>query len=197
MPFLHAIACIIKPFYSFYSRTVRVRIVNRELSPPGLPPGKNAIYVFWHSKTFLLLPLFENPNIGCLTLLDWKNVIYDKLCRLYSYHTVPVISFRSAGVELKSLLDGGFHIALALDGPKGPAGNLKRGALHLSRTTGKPIIPVNVQCEKSFRLPWRWDRFEIPVPFTAATLSYGEPMQVDDDNLEEIEKKILAHLKDI
>ncbi len=194
---LHAIAHLLRPFYWLYCKTVRLTVIHEELSPERLESKTNAIYVFWHAKTFLLLPLYQNPKIGALTLLDWKNVIYDKLCRLYHYHTVPVINFQTAGVELKTLLDNGFHIALAPDGPKGPAGTFKRGALHLSRTTGKPLIALNVRYEKSFRIRSRWDNYEVPLPFTRATLSYGTPMQVDDENIDEVEKKVIAHLHDL
>ncbi len=191
---LHVVAGVLHPFYSFYARTIPFRMVKGELNPDLLAPGTNVIYVFWHSKTFLMLPLCRDLNIGVLTLKDWKNVLYDNLCRLYGYKTVPVTSFEGAAVELKNLLDSGYSIALALDGPRGPAGVPKRGAFHLSRTTGKPIVAVRVEYTRSVRVRSRWDQYELPLPFAAATFSNYGPIQVSDENLEETEQRILAHL---
>lgn len=191
---LDTAACALYPLYSLYAGTVPFRVAGAEWNPHHKEKDVNTIYVFWHSKTFLLLPLCRDLNISVLTLLDWKNVLYDKICRLFGYKTVPVTSFESAAMELKNILEGGRSVALALDGPKGPAGKAKRGALHLARTTKRPIVAVRIEYAKSFRLGWRWDRYEIPLPFFRASFSNCGPFNVDDTNLEEIEARLLAHL---
>ncbi len=156
------------------------------------PGRENAIYVFWHSKTFILLPYARGRSVGTLTLLDWKNRVFERLCRLYAYETVPMASERTAMSQLKGLLRRGHAIGLAVDGPRGPAGTLRPGPLRLSQITRKPLIAVRVTFKDSFRLNGRWDRYEIPRPFSEATATLSEPLFVDD--LSEAQRRIKGFL---
>lgn len=184
------IASIIKFFYLLYYNTMSIRVIDTPWAPHRLADGKNCIYVFWHSKSFLILPYCRNSRIGTLTLMDWKNLIFDRLCKKMRYHTVPVASSSLAVLELRNLLEQGFSIGLALDGPHGPAGVIKPGALHLSRTTQKPIVVVNLRADRSYRIRQRWDRYEIPLPFTKVVAKLSEPFYANDSNLEKLEQEI-------
>lgn len=186
-----------KLLYSSYCATIRIEEINSDFFPQNFNSGRNAIYAFWHSKTFLLLPYCRNTNMGILTLFDWKNLIYDKISQLYGYQTVPVTSPQRAAVRLKKLLEKGDHIGIAMDGPHGPAGHMKPGVIFLAKTTGVPIITMDVRVDKSFRINTRWDRFEIPMPFTRATISLSAPIRVTENNENEVEKAILSSLKDL
>lgn len=195
--FLHAVGYFTKLLYSSYCATIRIEEINSDYFPQNFNSGKNAIYAFWHSKTFLLLPYCRNVNMGVLTLLDWKNIIYDKICQLYSYQTVPVTSPQRATVRLKKILEKGYPIGIALDGPHGPVGHMKPGVMFLAKITGTPIITMNVRVDKSFRINTRWDKFEIPMPFTRATISLSAPLQITEKNEKEIEKAILSSLRNL
>lgn len=190
-------AFLIAFYYSWHCSTLNIAKNDSPFFPQSLSPGNNVIYAFWHSKTFVLVPSFRDMNIGILTLLDWKNIIYDKICSNYRYQTVPVASLRRATVQLKKFLDSGLSIALAVDGPHGPVGIIKPGIFFLAKTARKPIVAVNVQVERNLRICSRWDQFEVPMPFTKAVISLSEPLQVTENNVKEIEEKIFTFLKDI
>ena len=68
-------AYIARAFYLAYlaACSPKITIKNPEYLPYKLPKGFNVIYLFWHSKTFILLPHCRNCGIGLLTLTDWKN----------------------------------------------------------------------------------------------------------------------------
>jgi lysophospholipid acyltransferase (LPLAT)-like uncharacterized protein len=74
---------------------------------------------------------------------------------------------------------------------------MKPGVIFLARTTGIPVIAMNIRADKSFRINTRWDRFEIPMPFTRATISLSAPIEVTENNENEAEKAILSSLKDL
>ena len=183
--FLFLAACLVKPLYIAYLKTIQVQVIHEEFSPDNLPVSRNAIYIFWHSKTFLILPYCRHQQIGILTVLDWKNRFYDFLSRLLGYQTVHVTSRQKATLRLIQLLENGFHVALAVDGPDGPAGVMKPGPAYLAKKTGRPIIPVWVIPQKSFRLNWRWDKYEIPFPFTKAKIVLGRPIEVNETTQDE------------
>ena len=155
-------------------------MINRELAPACMPSPRNPVYVGWHSKTFLFIPMYRNQKIGILTLLDYKNRFYDSMSRFFGFQTVPVTSPQRATLRLVQLLKEGSRIALAVDGPYGPRGAVKPGAVYLAQKTGRPIVPMRIEVEKSFRLEWRWDKYEIPFPFTKATISFEKPIYVTD-----------------
>ena len=189
------LADVLKPLYVGYYSTVRIRVMNERWFPANLAPAQNILYVFWHSKTFLILQHCRGRgDIAVLTLLDWKNTVYDRLCRRMGYLTVRLAEKRQAALELKGLLEEGYHLGLALDGPKGPRVVMKPCALHLARVTRRPIVAVNVNVKHAVRLPWRWDRFEVPLPFTEGVAVLSNPMEVRDDNIEEVEQNLLKTL---
>ncbi len=184
--------------YLTFARSVKERADAPNLwDPRQKKNSENAIYVFWHSKSFILLPAARKLNIGILTLGDWKNKIYDALCRSFGYQTMSANDAPTAALSLRNLLENGHSVGIALDGPKGPVGKMKPGALSLAVSTGRPLIAVDVCIENSFRLRWRWDQFEVPLPFTKAQAHFSQPIRVNDSNIKEVEKMIYQHLKNI
>ena len=57
-------------------------------------------------------------------------------------------------------------IAVALDGPLGPACLPKKLPFMLAAYGGKNIVGIDIKYSHAFRVPWRWDKYAIPLPFT-------------------------------
>ena len=190
------LAYIAKIFYLVYlaACSPKINIINSKYLPYKLPKDFNVIYLFWHSKTFILLPHCRNCGIGLLTLPDWKNYFYDKLCLLFGYRTVPVRNASSAARELWEMLLDGYSIALAADGPRGPSGVIRPGAAYLAQKTGRPIVTINIKCERSLRVNNRWDKYEVPLPFTRTSFTISDPIYANGKNLEEVETEIRTKL---
>jgi lysophospholipid acyltransferase (LPLAT)-like uncharacterized protein len=72
---------------------------------------------------------------------------------------------------------GGF----AVDGPRGPYREVKPGAVFVAKKLGIPVIPVSTSAWPSVTLKWLWDRYLLPMPFSRATVHFGEPMYFDKD----------------
>ncbi len=80
---------------------------------------------------------------------------------------------------------------LAVDGPRGPRGQVSRGIVGLARRTGAVILPVMAHASRK-KTWWRsWDRFELPLPFGRLSLHFGEqlrpPASPADDPLAQAE----------
>ena len=192
------LAGIAKIIYLLYTATIETRtvIINSKYRPRELPENFNAIYAFWHSKLFMIMPMGKNARIGVLTLLDWKNFFYDKLCRLFGYHTIPLTNDSIAARKLKELIDDGFSVGLAVDGPRGPSGVVRPGTVYLAKKTKRPIITIDIKFDNSIRLWRRWDKFEIPLPFTKTIITLGEPIYVDGKSVEEVTSELKKKLGD-
>ncbi len=74
---------------------------------------------------------------------------------------------------------------------------VKPGVFFLPKTTGRPIVAMHVRALKSFRLKSRWDRYEIPWPFSEVVISPARPLWVTVENEKESERMIRIHLGDL
>jgi lysophospholipid acyltransferase (LPLAT)-like uncharacterized protein len=85
----------------------------------------------------------------------------------------------------------GAHI---LDGPTGPAREVKAGLLAMAQRTGAVICPVYLVCEKCWIFN-SWDRFMVPKPFSRVLISFSTtletvPTYLDGPDFEAFRKKI-------
>lgn len=76
----------------------------------------------------------------------------------------------------RSLLDG-HDLVIAVDGPRGPAGSIRPGALWLARRSGCPIVPGAFAARPGPRLP-RWDRLLLPLPGGHVSAAFEMPIHV-------------------
>jgi lysophospholipid acyltransferase (LPLAT)-like uncharacterized protein len=66
------------------------------------------------------------------------------------------------------------------DGPSGPGGHFKAGAVMLASLSGAPLFPMAYRAAHGWRLP-TWDGMVIPRPFTRIALALGEPQRIPRD----------------
>jgi len=84
----------------------------------------------------------------------------------------------------------GAHI---LDGPTGPIGKVKAGAISIALATDAVIVPFYVSADRAWYFN-SWDRFCIPKPFAKVTLRYdtmihlGKP--VDEAGFETLRQHV-------
>lgn len=92
----------------------------------------------------------------------------------------------------------GFHAGITVDGAKGPALTLKKGAVILARETGSPILVMTVAARPHLSL-FNWDRMWVPVPLSRIiyffTGPFWVPKDADDDKLEVIRTTIETHMR--
>ena len=68
--------------------------------------------------------------------------------------------------------------AFASDGPRGPRYELKAGTYVTAQHLGGYVVPVATTSK--WKLQARgWDKFVLPLPFSKAVLSFGEPIKAD------------------
>jgi 3-deoxy-D-manno-octulosonic-acid transferase len=95
---------------------------------------------------------------------------------------LPPESDRAAGrafaLRLAELGEAGWSPVVTPDGPFGPYRVAKPGALIVSRASGLPIQPWAIQARPLLRLPRRWDRQIIPLPFGRLRVIAGEQITV-------------------
>ena len=87
-------------------------------------------------------------------------------------HTVRGSSSRlghEATTELVEVLRAGNDVGITPDGPRGPAYEMKPGALTVARRVQAVVMLVGMDFESSWRAP-SWDGFHVPLPFSRVHL---------------------------
>ena len=82
-----------------------------------------------------------------------------------------------AFVGLLAELRQGYHVGLAVDGPKGPFGVIHDGVIQLSRRSQRPIVPLVISSQRYWELG-TWDRTVVPWPFSRVEVLEAEPLLV-------------------
>ncbi len=181
-------------FISLWSRTLRIRFVNRDI-PQGLEEaGKNIIYAFWHGRQFLLFYTHQNSGVVIPASESRDGEIQAGILTRFGFGTVRGSSKRKgdrAALGLVEALRKGKSIALAVDGPRGPIYEVKQGVTYLAGKLQKPIVPVVMGARRYWVLEKIWDKYLLPKPFSECVVLYGRPITVNGTSAEELEGKRL------
>jgi lysophospholipid acyltransferase (LPLAT)-like uncharacterized protein len=177
---------------SIWSRTLRIRYVNKEIPGRLQSDGKNIIYAFWHGRQFILFHSHRNSGIIIPASESRDGEIQAGILRRFGFDVVRGSSKRKGDRALLGLVDGlrkGKNIALAVDGPRGPIYDVKQGVTYLAGKLNKQIVPVSTGARRYWILDKIWDKYLLPVPFTTGVVMYGEPITVNGISEEELELK--------
>ena len=142
--------------------------------------GRPIVYVLWHSR---LLPLIHHRRGEGVALLISRNrdggYLAD-LCERWGYNIVRGSSHRGGAVGLRGLiryLEEGHEVGTTPDGPRGPAGQVKPGAVAAAQHSHALVIPMGARTAAAWWIH-SWDRFCIPYPFATIDVVYGAPITV-------------------
>lgn len=177
-----------------WSRTVRVRFVDRSIPEDLRARGKNIIYAFWHGRQFLLFSTHRDSGIVIPASESRDGEIQAGILDRFGFGVVRGSSKRKGAHALLGLVDAlrsGKDIALAVDGPRGPIYEVKQGITYIAGKTGMPIVPLTMAAKHAWTLNRIWDKYLLPVPCTQCVILYGEPILVNGISPEELESKRL------
>lgn len=175
-------ACVIRLWVG--TLRCRYRPRGKDRHPHRLPPEERYIYVFWHENLLLPACLYARQDCCALISKHADGQLIAEACKHLGFRTIRGSAGRQGGVEaareILRLGQGGHHIGITPDGPRGPRRQAQAGAVYLASRTGLAIIPVGIGYHK----PWRlrsWDRFAVPRPWSDAAVVTGEPIFVPPD----------------
>ncbi len=177
---------------SLWSRTLRIRFVNRDILQGLEQAGNNAIFAFWHGRQFLLFWTHQRANIVIPASESRDGEIQAGILARFGFGIVRGSSKRRgdrAALGLVEALRKGRSIALAVDGPRGPIYEVKEGVTYLAGKLGKQIVPVATGARKAWVLEKIWDKYLLPKPFSQCVVVYGKPITVNGTSSEELEGK--------
>jgi lysophospholipid acyltransferase (LPLAT)-like uncharacterized protein len=158
--------------------TLRVRVV---ADPALLEAGARPwVFAFFHGTQWPLLAYRRRRATVVLVSLSRDGAMQARALALQGFRIVRGSSSRGGARGLVALvrrmrLDGA-DAAFAVDGPRGPYGVAKGGAVAAARAVGGVLVPMGGAIERGFVLRRAWDRFGLAWPFSRVTVRLGPPL---------------------
>jgi hypothetical protein len=173
-------------------RTLRIKIKNGDDISKMNASGNNYIVAFWHGSMGIGWYLHRN-NIAALVSQSKDGDILANILKKWHYHVVRGSSSKGGKEALSTmveLLNQKYSLAITPDGPKGPVGEMKAGAVVAAKKSHTPLFLVGIGIKKKFVMK-SWDSLEVPKPFTKVNVVYSDPILISNAlNSEEISSKI-------
>lgn len=162
--------------------TLRMRVLGVDHLAEVKRHGGAILYVFWHGLQFYPAYFFAGSDIAILTSQSVDGEMQSGILDRLGYGLIRGSSSRGAVGGLKGMVDRlaeGRDVALAIDGPKGPAFEAKPGLAFLAGKTGAWIVPLATAYDRYKELG-AWDRFRFPKPWSRGVFLIGRPFRADD-----------------
>ncbi|MFO7769510.1 MAG: lysophospholipid acyltransferase family protein [bacterium] len=164
-------------------------------------PEGRVVFAFWHGRQFPLVYHWRDRDVAILTSLSRDGTLQGMVLGGLGYHIVRGSSSRGAVRGLVGMIRAvrdGRDAAFAVDGPRGPAGEVKPGILYLAARTGLPVLPITSAARNARVFEDAWDRYLLPLPFTRTAVVYGDPIQVplgtDESVMEQMRGELARRL---
>lgn len=164
--------------------TLRVEIVGVHNAAQLRDSGEPAIGAFWHRCIFPAVWIWRGRGIVVLNTVNFDGQWTRRVIERLGFATAQGSSTRGAIEGLSALakhLEAERHVALTIDGPRGPRFVAKPGAVILARRTGRPISVFHIGVKWGHTFKKSWDRFRFPYPFSRVAMFVAPPIRMPGD----------------
>jgi hypothetical protein len=166
-----------------YSMTFRLNVVNDSEWLEYLEKGGKVLVCCWHQQFFIGVRLFLRYRKYPVSVMISKSTDGDIASRVAEAAKVfPVrgSSSKHGGPALREMISrlSSGHLAVhLLDGPRGPAGVVKAGAIAIASGAGAAIAPGFVEADRVWYMK-SWDKYMVPKPFARVTVTFCPLMKI-------------------
>lgn len=139
------------------------------------------ILAFWHRHLLLMPYAYRGRRISVLVSRHRDGELIARTVARLGIDSSRGSTTRGGVAGMRELLRkarAGYDLAFTPDGPRGPVGKVQPGVIAAAAATGFPILPVALAASRCRRLR-SWDRFVVPMPFSAVHFVHGEPLEVE------------------
>ncbi len=160
-----------------YCATLRLKIENENEWSHYLEQGGKVLICLWHQQLLPAIRFFPKYNKYQPSVMSSRSIDGDISSRIIEAGDVTAVrgsSSRGGIAALREMIRRikqyrlGAHI---LDGPQGPIGVVKLGAIAIAHEAGAAMIPTVVFTDRAWYLH-SWDKFMIPKPFSSVTIKF-------------------------
>lgn len=168
-------------YVTFVGWTTRMSVLRGDIPEKIHAAGERFIYAFWHQRQIFFT--WSHRDVDAAVLVSRSND-GEMICRTMELSGIGAVrgsSSRGGAVaarEMVEILRAGRDVGITPDGPRGPAREVKEGAVRVAQLSGAPIVPIANGLSRKLEVSRSWDRLQVPLPFGRAVVVYGEPIRV-------------------
>jgi len=166
-------------FIRFYSWTFRLQVVNEGAWKECHKNGGTVLLCTWHQHFFGAIRHFQSYHAykpGLMISKSKDGQIIAEVARRSGWDPIRGSSSRGGLEAMLKIIDKLKKDRLVghiVDGPRGPAGEVKAGVIRISHAADAVIVPFYIQADKAWYFN-SWDHFMLPKPFSKVTLLFDE-----------------------
>jgi hypothetical protein len=177
-------------------RSWRVRCEGFEALDAELALGRRVILATWHGRLLTCAAHF-GPRYKPAVMISLSRDGDRISAATAPLGVTPVRGSSSRGgaralIEALAWLEQGRVVGHIVDGPRGPAGEIKAGLLVMAQRSGAVLVPAYSASSLHWTAKRSWDRMEVPLPCSRVLYRLGPPRRVPPE-LGEREIDALRH----
>lgn len=172
---------LVYSYVSFVGWTTRQRVLRADIPERIHASGERFVYAFWHQRQVYFTWSHRGVSAAVLVSKSKDGEMIARTMELSRIDAVRGSSSRggaAAAREMVEILRSGRDVGITPDGPRGPAREVKEGAVRVAQLAGMPVVPIANALSHKLEVARAWDRFQVPLPFGRAVVLYGEPVRV-------------------
>jgi lysophospholipid acyltransferase (LPLAT)-like uncharacterized protein len=158
------------------------------------------VLVFLHGRQFLLVHGIRGWPVAIMTGISYLGEIQSRILEGFGVTTI-MGSSKGGGprvlAKMVKLVRSGMVGGFAIDGPRGPYGVAKPGAVYVAKKLGVPIVPVSTAASPSILVTSAWDRYLLPSPFSRSLINFGDVLHLDSDMSDEAVQRDCRMLENV
>ncbi len=160
------------------------------------------LVAMWHGRGVVGAAFYDAASCRVLVSASEDGSMATTILGRLGYEIIRGSSSRGGVRALREMivcLQGGQHVGITPDGPRGPLHSMSPGLAFLSRATGAPVLPLGLAVDRAWRLD-TWDDYCIPKPRARVVAVYRPVIQVprdaDNETLQTYSQRIRQSLLD-
>lgn len=158
--------------------TLKVEL--RGVDQLGQPGDRPWVLCFLHGTQFSLLAWRRRRRTVALVSHSADGTMQASALRCQGIDVVRGSSSRGGARGLAAIIREmrrhGADAAFAVDGPRGPYGIVKEGAIAAARASGALLVPMGSSVRRGWVAQRAWDRFALPRPFSTVVVAFAAPI---------------------
>jgi len=171
------------PLVNLIGRSLRLEVHGWTRLSYFVKTGKPVVFQLWHGDMFISWYLTAPFKPAAIVSQAGDGDIASAVLEGLDYITFRGSSTRGGRKAYMGMIR---HLrkrtikvsAFASDGPRGPRREMKPGTVVTAQHLDGYVVPVAATAKWALRARG-WDKFAIPLPFSKAVASFGEPIKIN------------------
>lgn len=178
--------------------------------PADIANKEPLAFIFWHNQELIVAKLFwkmkrndASKGLVALASRHRDGQIIAQLVECFGFLSVAGSTTRG-GLDalrlLRRVIEDGYDVAMAPDGPKGPPHQVKKGIVSLAIKHGLALIPLAYETKttSAWRFNKAWDKMFLPKPFARISWAVGPAIRFGTEaNLETAMQSVNLQLQNL